>query len=223
MDSTPGIFEELERDLSTALEKNSKYLRENEAKLKAVNEAKDYEEFKNRVDACHLRPLSKKELESSKRRASVWNSWQEKSTGFHQRSSEVRKFGRGLPQTCAGLEAAWSNLDSAERFGLLNDLGPDTLASIFGIQVPLDMTEGIMEALHEASKSTRNSDSVVSILKVLVSVKRFSINVACLTETQRGLCSDLLENVFHHAEQDGSGNSLESQALYQQFKDIFKI
>ncbi|XP_065370521.1 coiled-coil domain-containing protein 103 [Calliphora vicina] len=46
----------------------------NEAKLRAVNNTKSYDEFKDIVDAAHLKPISRQDKMNSKTKNRLWNS-----------------------------------------------------------------------------------------------------------------------------------------------------
>lgn len=46
---------------------------QNDAKLRAVTTTKTYEEFKDIVDAAHLRPLNKFDKQNSKTKTRLWN------------------------------------------------------------------------------------------------------------------------------------------------------
>ncbi|XP_034478158.1 coiled-coil domain-containing protein 103 [Drosophila innubila] len=49
------------------------YLR-NDAKLRAVTNTQSYEEFKDIVDAAHLRPITKQDKSNAKTKNRLWNS-----------------------------------------------------------------------------------------------------------------------------------------------------
>lgn len=50
------------------------YYLQNDAKLRAVTSTKTYEEFKEIVDAAHLRPLDKFDKQNAKTKSRLWNS-----------------------------------------------------------------------------------------------------------------------------------------------------
>ncbi|XP_005187717.1 coiled-coil domain-containing protein 103-like [Musca domestica] len=45
----------------------------NDAKLRAVNNTKTYDEFKDIVDAAHLKPITKQDKMNAKTRNRLWN------------------------------------------------------------------------------------------------------------------------------------------------------
>ena len=56
-------FRKLEKELALAVEADEKYLRENDAKFRAVNQrVGSYEEFRDIVSAAHLKPLERKDI-----------------------------------------------------------------------------------------------------------------------------------------------------------------
>ncbi|ALC40775.1 CG13202 [Drosophila busckii] len=46
----------------------------NDAKLRAVTQTQNYDEFKDIVDAAHLRPVSKQDKANVKTKTRLWNS-----------------------------------------------------------------------------------------------------------------------------------------------------
>nr|XP_046270596.1 coiled-coil domain-containing protein 103 [Scatophagus argus] len=66
-------FSALERELQGAIESEQRYKRENEAKLRAVSQrVSSYDEFRDLVLSCHLKPLQKKDKDRAPRRQ-PWN------------------------------------------------------------------------------------------------------------------------------------------------------
>ncbi|KAM4598745.1 dynein axonemal assembly factor 19 [Polymixia lowei] len=66
-------FSALERELRAAVEEDRRYRRENDAKLRAVNQrVASYEEFRDIVLSCHLRPLEKRDKDGASRKQ-PWN------------------------------------------------------------------------------------------------------------------------------------------------------
>ncbi|CAG9808642.1 unnamed protein product [Chironomus riparius] len=56
------------------LKSDELYRLRNDAKLRAVNSSKSYDEFKDIVDAAHLKPLSRHDKMNSQTNKSRWNS-----------------------------------------------------------------------------------------------------------------------------------------------------
>ncbi|XP_035037336.1 coiled-coil domain-containing protein 103 isoform X1 [Hippoglossus stenolepis] len=66
-------FSALELELQAAVESERRYQRENEAKLRAVSQrVASYQEFRDLVLTCHLKPLEKKDKEGAPRKQ-PWN------------------------------------------------------------------------------------------------------------------------------------------------------
>ncbi|CAB1425258.1 unnamed protein product [Pleuronectes platessa] len=66
-------FPALELELQAAVESERRYQRENEAKLRAVSQrVASYQEFRDLVLTCHLKPLEKKDKEGAPRKQ-PWN------------------------------------------------------------------------------------------------------------------------------------------------------
>lgn len=47
---------------------------QNDAKLRAINSTKTYDEFKDIVDAAHLQPLNRTDKQNTKMQSRSWNS-----------------------------------------------------------------------------------------------------------------------------------------------------
>lgn len=47
---------------------------QNDAKLRAINSTKTYDEFKDIVDAAHLQPLNRTDKQNMKTQSRLWNS-----------------------------------------------------------------------------------------------------------------------------------------------------
>ena len=64
MNDNEGIdFQKLEKELASAVEADAKYQRENDAKFRAVEQrVASYEEFRDIVNAAHLKPLERKDI-----------------------------------------------------------------------------------------------------------------------------------------------------------------
>ncbi|RVE59863.1 hypothetical protein OJAV_G00193190 [Oryzias javanicus] len=65
-------FSALERELKAAVESERRYDRENETKLRAVNQGVSYQQFRNLVLSSHLKPLEKKDTHNAPRKQ-PWN------------------------------------------------------------------------------------------------------------------------------------------------------
>ncbi|XP_054615032.1 coiled-coil domain-containing protein 103 [Dunckerocampus dactyliophorus] len=64
-------FSALEKELRTSVESERKYKRENDAKLRAVSQGvSSYQQFRDIVLSCHLRPLQRHDKNPSKQ---PWN------------------------------------------------------------------------------------------------------------------------------------------------------
>ncbi|KAI5638379.1 hypothetical protein NE865_09013 [Phthorimaea operculella] len=65
----------MEEQLKACVEEDRKYWRVNDVKCDAIQTAKSYEEFADRVAAAHLRPLEKHD---HKPRPRAWNKYADK-------------------------------------------------------------------------------------------------------------------------------------------------
>uniref|UniRef100_A0A3B3V9D2 Coiled-coil domain containing 103 n=1 Tax=Poecilia latipinna TaxID=48699 RepID=A0A3B3V9D2_9TELE len=65
-------FSALEKELKAAVESERKYQQENQAKLRAVSQGVDYDQFRGLVLTSHLKPLDKKDRDGGPRKQ-PWN------------------------------------------------------------------------------------------------------------------------------------------------------
>ncbi|XP_074553426.1 dynein axonemal assembly factor 19 [Halichoeres trimaculatus] len=65
-------FSALEKELQGAIESERRYRRENDAKLRAVNQRVSYDQFRNLVLSSHLKPLDKNDKDGAPRKQ-PWN------------------------------------------------------------------------------------------------------------------------------------------------------
>ncbi|EDW10693.1 hypothetical protein AWZ03_009644 [Drosophila navojoa] len=74
LDITPEELHRLADDCLELLRKEELHNLRNDAKLRAVTNTETYEEFKDIVDAAHLRPISKQDKANVKTKSRLWNS-----------------------------------------------------------------------------------------------------------------------------------------------------
>ncbi|XP_047427894.1 coiled-coil domain-containing protein 103 [Mugil cephalus] len=65
-------FSALEKELQAAVDSERRHERENEAKLRAVSQRVSYDQFRDLVLSCHLKPLDKKDKDGGPRKQ-PWN------------------------------------------------------------------------------------------------------------------------------------------------------
>ncbi|XP_013102974.2 coiled-coil domain-containing protein 103 [Stomoxys calcitrans] len=70
---TPEELQKLQEICMERLKMGELHTLRNDAKLRAVNNTKNYEEFKDIVDAAHLKPISKADKMNAKTKNRLWN------------------------------------------------------------------------------------------------------------------------------------------------------
>ncbi|KAM7346147.1 dynein axonemal assembly factor 19 [Cochliomyia hominivorax] len=71
---TPEELQRLQQICMDTLKSGELRTLRNDAKLRAVNTTQTYEEFKDIVDAAHLRPISREDKKNAKTKNRLWNS-----------------------------------------------------------------------------------------------------------------------------------------------------
>uniref|UniRef100_A0A3B5KL71 Dynein attachment factor N-terminal domain-containing protein n=1 Tax=Takifugu rubripes TaxID=31033 RepID=A0A3B5KL71_TAKRU len=102
-------FAALERELSTAIESERRYQRENDAKLRAIDQnVASYEQFRGLVLASHLKPLDKNNKDVGHWKQ-PWNPHLERQVGQLGLSAASTE-NMGLLNALKSKMSAWANL-----------------------------------------------------------------------------------------------------------------
>ncbi|XP_067088859.1 coiled-coil domain-containing protein 103 [Osmerus mordax] len=225
-------FSALERELQGALEADRKYQRENDAKFRALHQkVGSYEEFRDIVQASHLRPLDKKDKAGGPRKQ-PWNSLassfssSSSSTSFSSSSTDTPRqqhdlptmssecaLPQTLPRTTSELSRCWRQLAGAcrGRYRLLLALGGPALRDIFRAEVGFGLLGEFLVVLCEGLQPG-DEGRVTEVLEGLTQTPRFSLNLALLSPSERGRCETLLP-LLVTAAQRGRGEHGRSGAL----------
>ncbi|XP_062311681.1 coiled-coil domain-containing protein 103 [Osmerus eperlanus] len=199
-------FSALERELQGALEADRKYQRENDAKFRALHQkVGSYEEFRDIVQASHLRPLDKKDKAGGPRKQ-PWNSLassfsSSSSSSFSSSSTDTPRqqhecslpLPQPLPRTTSELSRCWRQLAGAcrGRYRLLLALGGPALRDIFRAEVGFGLLGEFLVVLCEGLQPG-DEGRVTEVLEGLTQTPRFSLNLALLSPSERGRCETLL-------------------------------
>ncbi|XP_066485337.1 coiled-coil domain-containing protein 103 [Tiliqua scincoides] len=189
-------FRALEKELEAAVAADEKYQRENQAKFRAVHQkVASYEEFRDIVQASHLKPLEKKDKMGSKRNA-LWNSYAIKGSCKQESEVELSQELERLPQTSVEFYRDWRRCmkTSQERYQLLLQLGPKNLGSIFQADLGFGLLGEFLGVLAE-NACINHWDCILQILESLSGTKRFGLNVELLSDQEKVNCRHLFEKL----------------------------
>ncbi|XP_061444710.1 coiled-coil domain-containing protein 103 [Rhineura floridana] len=186
----------LEKELEGAIAADEKYLRENEAKFRAVHQkVASYEEFRDIVLASHLKPLEKKDKMGNKRNV-LWNSCAMKASCKQENKVELSQKLERLPETSAEFYRDWRRCmkNSQERYQLLLQLGSQNLGRIFQTDLAFGLL-GEFLAVFTENVCIKDRDYVLEILESFSDTKRFGLNVELLGEQEKENCQQLFEKL----------------------------
>ncbi|XP_026275945.1 coiled-coil domain-containing protein 103 [Frankliniella occidentalis] len=212
-------FTELERELEAAIDQDTRYWLQNDAKIRAVNQrVATYDEFRDIVKAAHLKPLKKKDISgsgsndsSSSRGSFVWNSIasgkkkpaaerQEKhdmeNDVYPRSASNQVDLQRALSSTSEFMQM-WRSLDGSERrYAALQRVGTGALGRLFSTtEIPVGLLGEILEAALHFRASTHEICFVVKMLETLTKAKRFCLTLEFLSSGEKATCKQLLSKL----------------------------
>ncbi|XP_030638836.1 dynein axonemal assembly factor 19 [Chanos chanos] len=200
MDNSETInFSVLERALSSALEADMKYHRENDAKFRAIHQnVGSYEEFRDIVLASHLRPLDKKDRIGAPRKQ-PWNTLATNTKQQDVASSETFQASvcEFRPKTASEFSRDWRRFGGcpAEKYRLLVTLGGEVLRGIFGAEVGFGLLGDFVTVLSQGIKSG-DEMSVVSVLEALCKTPRFGLNISLLSCEEQEGCKEVFRKLW---------------------------
>ncbi|KAG1662650.1 Coiled-coil domain-containing protein 103 [Nymphon striatum] len=196
-------FRQLEIEIHNIIEATEKYKRENDAKLRAMNQkVSTYEEFREIVNAAHLKPIST--ADKQKPAQKVWNS-----TLTSKNNTEISyplpsaKFIMSeypIPSNGHEFEKYWRKLSTKtefERFEFLKLIGGTTIAQIFKSEIIFSLHGEIISTLM-AFDSLYVTDfvMVVEILQAMTQAKRFNLTLQFLSAEDKIMCHNLFEKLW---------------------------
>ncbi|PNF33647.1 Coiled-coil domain-containing protein 103 [Cryptotermes secundus] len=207
-------FSALETELHAALEEDAKYWRENDAKLRAVEQrVATFDEFRDLVKASHLKPLDKQEKLNifQSKRSSIWNSLApKKKQGIEMETTQSHSLNMmqqddHVPMTTVEFIQQWRPLDICDRLLLLKFTGAHKVGELVKSEIPVGILGEILQALLAFSLNTPDIVFVVRLLESLTEAKRFNLSLQFLSSVEKETCRQLMEKLsssFQNRQQD---------------------
>ncbi|KAI5097082.1 coiled-coil domain-containing protein 103 [Silurus meridionalis] len=191
-------FSALEKELKRAVEADQKYQRENDAKFRAIHQkVATYEEFRDIVQASHLKPLEKKDKNTA--RNQPWNPVSTVKTQTNPTNTDSLQsvLCESLPRSASELSRDWRRFEgsSEEKYALLLRLGGENIKEMFHTEVGFGLLGEFLTVLCECLKPGDEAD-VISVLQGLSFTGRFGLNMSLLSEKERGVCKRLFHNLM---------------------------
>ncbi|XP_071509892.1 dynein axonemal assembly factor 19-like [Diadema antillarum] len=209
-------FDKLERELLSAVDADARYWRENDAKLRAVDQrVESYEQFRDIVAAAHIQPLEKKDKFGQGKRSQPWNPFSSSSSSNSSSSSKkepecpdtASKQVKTLPQNGHEFVKEWrlrkkSSTDACYLY--LLEIGGEALAKVFRSEISFGLLGEIVAVLDGGSRAD-DSRKVADILLHLSRAGRFGLSLDFLSKAERQTLTSLFAKLEHWAiESDNS-------------------
>ncbi len=206
----------VQAQVANAVLAEQKYWRENDAKLRAIEQrVPTYEDFRQMVLGSNLRPLDKGEsLRDEKGQIStrkIWNSAADNGGGVNSTQIEVvdnyeKRILKVKPKNSLEFMEIWTHIekqyDNTTKLEFLENLGVSEFRRIFKSEINGDMLgkfmilfESVLLSNHELSKQI--CDLIIELLVVFPSCNRFQLNLMFLKDNELKAaknCIGFLEN-----------------------------
>ncbi|XP_054003708.1 coiled-coil domain-containing protein 103 [Hylaeus anthracinus] len=224
--TSPIDYKKLELELVEALKADELYKLQNDAKLRAVEQnVPTYEDFRQMVNAAHLKPLQRDDVESK-----VKTSWNPVAINKNsntimvldelkdKRSDEDRSndvLENELPVTYEQFIRSWKIIKGYEaKFNYLRHLRDTLREKVFSIEIPSTLfAELINVCLHRTVTITSDIECVVEILTVLSECNRFCLTACFMGENERATCTRLFRELLARGKDVLLKNTIKSLGL----------
>lgn len=174
-----------------AIEKSKEdlYWQQNDAKFRAVHQrCANYDEFRQIVEAAHLRPLDRNETLTLERRPIAWNqpaaknaqSSSETSISLEPTVSHQVTF--STPKNITEFIQQWRRIPSSMKLDYLRSI--KTFDNVFQTDIPTDLLHEL-PLLYESNMSYNNAEIVLDLLISLTKSKRFELVKGFLTHKDK--------------------------------------
>ncbi|XP_072033503.1 dynein axonemal assembly factor 19-like [Amphiura filiformis] len=197
-------FQKLERELEAAVETDAQYWRENDAKMRAVEQrVETYEQFKDMVAAAHIRPLDKEDKQGMlSTRNQPWNPYYRKTKEGNNKSvaddENLKKDLPVLPSNSNDFTKQWRKLkENLLKYNYLLDIGGDRLVKIFHAEISFGLLGDILSVLNQCLEPS-HSEAVMHILTSLSETNRFSLSFDFLSKTEKTQCCELISKLENY-------------------------
>ncbi|EHB09263.1 Coiled-coil domain-containing protein 103 [Heterocephalus glaber] len=191
-------FKALEKELQAALDADEKYMRENAAKLRAVEQrVPSYEDFRSIVLASHLKPLDRKDKTGGKRTVPWSCCVVGGRTSPEGVAIEIPQEEEPFqPGTTAEFYRDWRRRlrSGPERYQALLQLGGPALGRLFQTDVGFGLLGELLVTLANHMRPADRA-AVLGVLHSLAGTGRFPLNLSLLSPTEHECCRALFQKL----------------------------
>lgn len=181
--------------------KEELYWQRNDAKFRAVHQrCENYEEFRQIVQAAHLRPLERKETLNFDKRQTVWNqtgkqSSQENSSSFDSPISNSISATR--PKNHIEFQQQWRRLNDQGKIEFLHRI--ENFENLFQLDVPTDLVQDLTNLFTNES-SNDDARIILDLLFQICKSKRFDLTKNFFDQNQIFRIDQLFSRISRFAE-----------------------
>lgn len=205
-------FDKLESKVNKAVEDEKLYWLRNDAKFRAVRQkVGTYDEFREIVNAAHLRPLDKEDkINMDQRIKQPWNSHSQGAGSQHgllfdkadttetPKAHEVRN----IPKDSHSFVKHWRSCSTMQdKVAYLKLIGSECLPSLFKVEIPFGLLGEMIAALshnchnHGAATATADVDFSAATLEGLSATGRFQLALSFLSPKEVEYLKDLIDTI----------------------------
>ncbi|XP_011637452.1 coiled-coil domain-containing protein 103 [Pogonomyrmex barbatus] len=200
---TPIDYRGLEEELHAALVADELYKLQNDAKIRAIEQAvPTYEHFKQMVNGAHLKPLDRDDM---KPKIGVkWNpliNIARPDSNASLKESICNKnnnenIAKRSHETCENFLQTWKTIaDYSEKFTYMWNLRHSLQRYVFRIEIPASFLGDFINVCLQHLSRMDDVTSVVELLDVLSACNRFDLTVCFMTRDEQSACEQLFRQL----------------------------
>jgi hypothetical protein len=181
--------------------KEERYWQKNDAKFRAVHQrCTNYDEFRQIVEAAHLRPLDRNETLTLERRSISWNQPAASPT-LTQLSIKSDSFDTSQtnimikPKNTTQFVQQWRRTSNDMKLNYLRQL--DNYDTLFQMDIPSDLVYD-MSVLYGWDSLVTDAETIVNILCHLTQSKRFELLKTFMTSERQYQLNQLFARLSTH-------------------------
>ncbi|UJR22641.1 hypothetical protein I4U23_025681 [Adineta vaga] len=184
----PIDLRKLAKNFSDEKSKEDRHWQRNDAKFRAVHQrCSTYDQFRQIVEASHLRPLDRNETLTLERRPISWNQPSTKCSSsdvsIHSESTPVyQQITLSTPKNITEFIQQWRRMEDNMKLEYLCRV--NNFEHLFQTDIPADLLHEL-PLLYQLDSSEKNAVLIVDVLLNLSKSKRFELIKSFLTEKDK--------------------------------------
>jgi len=188
--SKPIDLRKLATNFANEKFKEDRYKQRNDAKFRAVHQrCSTYDEFRQIVEAAHLRPLDRNETLTLDRQPIAWNQpATNNSSSSPSSSSEIilpsnnYQINFSIPKNFTEFIQQWRRISNDQKLDYLYRL--NNIENIFQTDIPTNFLHELT-LLYQTNSSYNDAELILNILFYLTQSKRFELIKSFLTDKDK--------------------------------------